>query len=581
MPDEMSLSMTSFLISRLRKGCVYNTVVLESNLVQFSGTRAEPASKFPLRTHLRIVLGVALAIGVLIRLVGLHSPPYDGHSFRQCQTLSTIEDFYRNGVDLLHPHTLYMGNPGVLVLEVPLFQAMGAGLYHIFGPHWELIRLMNIFFGIATAIILYRACLLLFEPSTAILAALIYWLAPLNILFQRSTLLEPMAVMWAMVSFYSLALLLNGPNKSEETVGNHFEVAPRNSWICFSVFAFATLLTALIKALYLWPAVLLFVQSALVRGCQLNRSLARLVVVFGIAGLCFVAWNKYSAQINAANPLTEGVKPTSLLGFSVLLKWDFYSVMVKTRPKEWLGLLGALFYLFGLWAWWLERRVAGWKSPWFLLMVVPPTYLVAFANINYPHDYYQLIITPFLAVVSARGVDWLFKRFERAPLNAACLRQHFVVLAVCVLTAAAVVNYLVWFKWPRIDNRLVKFEKLCAGQFEPWAATILFATPEATGLASGNYLPSYLYAGKLWGYSWTVPDAASAAGTFDTARQGFVRLDYLVFYGTEQPKWVPADKFSLKVRDEANHFFVFQARHLLGAGDFEAPHRSALYLATK
>lgn len=532
----------------------------ESNLAQFFGVGAEPASKSPLPTHLRIVLGLALAIGVLIRWVGLHSPPYDSHSFRQCQTLSTIEDFYRSGVDLLHPHTLYMGKPGVLVLEVPLFQAMGAGLYHIFGPHWEVIRLLNVFFGIATTIILYRACLLLFDRTTAILAALIYWLAPLNILFQRSTLLEPMAVMWAMLSFYSLALLLKGANKSQETSGNQFEMAPRISWVCFSVFAFATLLTALIKALYLWPAVLLFVQSVLVRGCKLNRNLARIAVVFGIAGLCFIGWNRYSAQVNGANVLTEGVKPTSLLGFSVLLKWDFYSVMVKTRPKEWLGLLGALLYVIGLWAWWRERRVACWKSPWFLLIVVPPTYLVAFANINYPHDYYQLIITPFLAVIAAKGVGWLLKRAENWSLKYSSLRQQSFALALCLLTAAAAANYLVWFKWPRIDNRLVRFEKLCAGEFEPWAPAILFGTPEATGLASGNYLPSYLYAGKLWGYSCAVPDAASAAETFETARHGFVRLDYLVFYGTEQPNWVPTDKFSLKIRDEANHFFVFQAK---------------------
>jgi hypothetical protein len=199
--------------------------------------------------------------------------------------------------------------------------------------------------------------------------------------------------------------------------------------------------------------------------------------------------------------------------------------------------------------------VEGWKSKLFLIICVGPTYLLAFAKINYPHDYYQLIITPFLAIVSAKGVVWLAKKFQPAALDYPVIKQNIFAAVVSIWVAAAVVNYVLWFKWPQLDARPVAFEKLCAGKIKPWAPAILFGTAEATGMK--DYLPPFLYAGKLWGYGWVVPDAESAEQKFEVVRRGFQRLDYVVFYGTELPKWMP-NEFHLIDQDNAHHFFVFQ-----------------------
>ena len=171
------------LISPVPNGAKYNRYVLETDLAKSSGTNVEADTKSPSSKYLRWFIGTALAIGLCLRLIGLHSPPYDSHNFRQCQTLSTLEDFYRNGIDFLHPHALYMGYPGVYVLELPLFQAIGATLYHCFGAHLELVRILNIVIGALTTIILYRTSLLCFDRTIAILGAIIYWLALLNILY--------------------------------------------------------------------------------------------------------------------------------------------------------------------------------------------------------------------------------------------------------------------------------------------------------------------------------------------------------------------------------------------------------------
>jgi len=533
--------------------------VVESNLIAPAGTKIEPVLSPRLSNYVRGLIAIAFAVGLCLRLIGLHYPPYDNHSFRQCQTLSTLEDFYRNGIDFLHPHAIYAGYPGVYVLELPLFQSLGATLYQWFGPHLELIRILNILIGALTTLILYRTSLRWFDRTIATLGALIYWLAPLNIVYHRSTLLDPMAVLCAMASFYSMALLL-----SEREVRNAGQLSPRPAenrlWLWFSVFAITTLLTGLIKTLYLWPGVLLFAQEFFARRCRLDRSLLRIAMVFAVTGMCFVIWNRYAASANAANSLSEGVKPTSLLGFSALLKPDFYSIMLKTRPKVWLGLLGALFYVLGLWAWWSERRVEGLKSRLFVIICVPPTYLLAFAKINYPHDYYQLIITPFLAIISAKGVVWLAKKFQPATLEYPVIKQNIFVMVVSIWVVAAVASYVLWLKWPQVDGRAVEFGKLCAGKVEPWAPAILFGTHEATGM--NDYLPPFLYAGKLWGYGWVVPDAKSAKDKFEVARPGFERLDYVVFYGTQLPKWVPINEFELIHQDDAHHFFVFHSKKM-------------------
>jgi len=62
----------------------------ESVKSKFNGTK----------TKYFVILVVFLAI--LIRLYNLSSPPFDlyAHAMRQSQTLSTIEDFYINGINI-------------------------------------------------------------------------------------------------------------------------------------------------------------------------------------------------------------------------------------------------------------------------------------------------------------------------------------------------------------------------------------------------------------------------------------------------------------------------------------------------
>ncbi|MCX8090184.1 MAG: hypothetical protein N3I86_04495, partial [Verrucomicrobiae bacterium] len=167
-----------------------------------------------------------------------------------------------------------------------------------------------------------------------------------------------------------------------------------------------------------------------------------------------------------------------------------------------------------------------------------------------PHDYYQLIIAPFLAIVSGNGARWLLHRGLTAS------RAAFLALSVVVL-AAAPFHYLVWRKQPRLWPPLVRLQKYCEGRFKPNSSAMFFTTVEATRLGKNFHLPEYLYALRLWGVARVAPDAATARAWFEELSPTFPRLDYVIFHGLEFPDWMPPT-FRLTMRDDAERFYVFE-----------------------
>jgi len=504
-------------------------------------------------SSVRLLFACALAVGLLLRVVGLSYPAYDAHCFRQTQTLSTIDDFYARGIDLLRAKTIYSGYPGTFVLELPLFQAIATILYRLFGPHIEAIRLLNICFGAGTTLLLYRIVAYLLDRPTALLAATIYWLAPLNVLYHRSVLIDPMAVFLALFAFHELFAFLGAGWEAPFTGPKPAPAGP------ILLFALMTCLTALIKALYLWPAVLLFLFALWRRRFKLDVRLVSVGAIFAFAGLLFFAWNLHAVRVNNEAPFTRGVNPTTLLGVSALLKPSFYLDMLVRRPKLWLGVLGALLYPVGVLAAFKDRASTARTSALLLLFLIPPTYLILFSSINSPHDYYQLIIAPFLATASAIGLVWLLARRPHSAPTWDRFREFAPALALGLLILAAPVTYLFWKHQPQCDISVLAVEKLCAGKFDPWAPAMMFVDAKTSSRSLGSYTPEFLYAARIWGYASAVDNAESAKGLFETFGSGCHGLRYLVFYGTACPHWPLAAGFQLESSDNTHQLHVFKA----------------------
>jgi hypothetical protein len=516
-------------------------------------TSAAPSLQ-PGKTAIQFTIALVLLAGLTLRFINFTTPPFDAHSFRQTETLFTIETFYQQGIDLLHPKTNYTGYPGTLVLEFPIFQAFVALLYHVFGPHLELIRILNILFGAATGFLLFKITKRLLDPITAWLAVLIYWLSPLNITYQRSMLIDPAGVTLALLVFYQLLFLL----PAEQTSPRAETDSPRPALWRWTVFFVATILTALIKALYLWPAVLLIADRFFRRRCKLDARIFLIGSAFSVAGSFFILWNVHATHVNDLSPFTRGTRPTSHLGVSALFDPHFYRVMLWTYPKYWLGLAGLLLYPFGFVAAWRERFNRTLFNPLLILLLIPPTYLLAFASINMPHDYYQLIIVPFLSIASATGLRWLWFRYQDyATRNTQYATRFPAFAAGASLFLLLSLGTYFWYHskvWPEA----LRFQELCAPRVQAGQSAMLFVDQRISPGVELGELPAFLYSVGFWGCGKRVRDIDQAKSYFEKFYPDFPGLQYLVFYGVEKPDWVPTQQFHPEANDEANHLFIFR-----------------------
>jgi hypothetical protein len=351
----------------------------------------------------------------------------------------------------------------------------------------------------------------------------------------------------AMLSFYCVALLIGCDDsvRAGQTSG-HYRLR-------FVLFAIGTLVAAMVKPLYLWPVTLLFGWAVVSRRLKLDLRAAGIILVFAVSGCSFLLWNLYAARVNAASPFTRGYLPTANLGIWALVDPQYYFNMIVRRPKWWLGVVGALLYPVGLFAIWSERRDLARTAVLLLLVLIPPTYLLLFPSINRPHDYYQLIITPFLAVVPANALRWLANRASPT------LKTSPIVTGLCLsILIAAPFTYLFWFQGGKPDHRILQFERLCAGKVVPGSSALLFVCNDCASSSPNSWLPEYLYAARLWGFATMVQNDASARAHFDEKAPNFPKLEYVIFYGIEKPTWLAAEDFRLTSQDDEQRLYIFQ-----------------------
>jgi hypothetical protein len=108
-----------------------------------------------------------------------------------------------------------------------------------------------------------------------------------------------------------------------------------------------------------------------------------------------------------------------------------------------------------------------------------------------------------------------------------------------------------------VDAPNLKFQQLCAGKFDPGAQAMIFVAQSVSGGPLTSNLPHYLYAARLWGYGKIVKNDEEARPQFEQLAPAFQRLEYVIFYGTKQPEWLP-EPFHLSIQDSNQQFYVFQ-----------------------
>lgn len=150
------------------------------------------------------VFGLAL----IYRLWGIENSLSDFHHFRQTYTALFARFFYRGGMNLLEPEVGIYNYANIS--EFQLYPFVVAALYHVFGEHAVIGRLVSVVCSMITMALLYLTVKRYYNRRAAIFAALFFAILPMMVYYSRTFMLESMLVMFCMLALYGLTRYLDG-----------------------------------------------------------------------------------------------------------------------------------------------------------------------------------------------------------------------------------------------------------------------------------------------------------------------------------------------------------------------------------
>jgi len=135
----------------------------------------------------RALLAAVLALGLALRLYGIHNPILDHPGWRQGDEASIARNFAQLKDNIFYPQTDYDGPPPNYVeLELQIVPFAAAQLYRVFGVHEVFGRLIVIAFSLGTIVLLYLFGRELFGRRAGLIAALLFAIAPGAVYYGRT-----------------------------------------------------------------------------------------------------------------------------------------------------------------------------------------------------------------------------------------------------------------------------------------------------------------------------------------------------------------------------------------------------------
>jgi hypothetical protein len=145
------------------------------------------------------------AIGLLLRLKGIHAPLLDHPGWRQGDTAAIARNFAQLNFNILFPQTEYDGAPPNYVeLELQIVPFLAATLYKLFGVHEVFGRLIAIGFGVGTiAVVGFFARWMFGSAFAGIVAMALYAIFPGTIYYSRTFQPDGAMVFFLVAAIYA------------------------------------------------------------------------------------------------------------------------------------------------------------------------------------------------------------------------------------------------------------------------------------------------------------------------------------------------------------------------------------------
>ena len=149
----------------------------------------------------QIILMAIVLLGLALRLYGIDLPLTDSHQIRQAQTAMMTRNLYEDGMNMFLTRLDFFGNnPGYIIMEFPLMHEITAGLYHFFGVHEFLGRLVIVIFSVGAMFLMYGLARQFLAVGGALAALALYTFSPMNIFFSRAFMPESSMMFFRVLS---------------------------------------------------------------------------------------------------------------------------------------------------------------------------------------------------------------------------------------------------------------------------------------------------------------------------------------------------------------------------------------------
>jgi 4-amino-4-deoxy-L-arabinose transferase-like glycosyltransferase len=341
-----------------------------------------------------ILLLLILLVAFFARTYKLNNPIADHHSWRQADTAAVARNFVMEDFNLLKPRIdnmatqsgpkLPINEQRYFFTEFPIYNAVVAGVYGVFGVDDRYARLVTIFASLGTIVFLFLLLRRIFGKTEALIGALFYAVMPYAVYFGRVALPEPTMVLFTVASVYLLF---------------RWRDTHRNTDLLVSAILFSLALVVKIYAIFVFPA---FLYLLFVNRRKLMSNPWVLAAFFAIAFMPILLWRFYIGQTPEGIPGYEWLFNQGNIRFTgAFFRW----IIFERFDKLMLTVGGFALLALGLMLK-TERRAGWFFHIWFIGLLL---YTVVIATGNVTHDYYQIIFLPILVIFVAKAAGFLLK----------------------------------------------------------------------------------------------------------------------------------------------------------------------------
>lgn len=437
-----------------------------------------------------------LAIGLILRLKGIHSPLLDHPGWRQGDTASIARNFSTLQFNILYPQTNYDGPPPNYVeLELQIVPFLAAAFYKLFGVHEIIGRLITIAFSLGTVLTVGMLARWLFSSATAgLFAAFFFATFPGSVYYGRTFTPDATMVFFLTAALYVITRLL-----AEDEAFNQRSLARATALLTAAFLAKPVALAGIVPVLgAIW--------ERLRRGVPLRPTAALVLLAVPLVILYIYDYRVAEhAEWHWASGITKlHVLPslrdafTSVAGFTHKLA-QFREVLGMLRAT----MLGNVAFFLSIASFialrWISMRskalVWGWLGGG-----IAYTYVVVTVE---RVDYYMYLLLPVCALALgaafARATDWLLES------NAPPATRYAIASIVPIVAFFTAVNGHAAVK-PYYEYSKQAYANAVAldHQLDPKALVVI-----------GHYGPDVLYYINRYGWEedptlWTPFDEESA-----------------------------------------------------------------------